>query len=214
MVVRAQGASADIDTLIGEYLTTLQQVAGELPRPEIRRAVDILYDCWLRGGTVYAVGNGGSASTATHLACDLAKATIVPGQRRLKAVALVDNVPLVSAWTNDNGFASVFAEQMEPWLQEGDVLVALSVHGGSGQGGAGPWSQNLPQAVALARARGARVIGLSGFGGGALAGSADVSIVVPIDAEPLGTSIVESLHVTVHHLLCLALRRRIEETQE
>ena len=198
-------------TVIDEYLRAMEGVGRALPRAEMQRAVDILYDCWRRGGVVFAAGNGGSASTATHLACDLAKATIVPGRQRLKTVSLADNIPLNSAWTNDSGFASVFAEQLEPWLTEKDVLVALSVHGGSEEGDAGPWSQNLPRAVALARQRGARVIGLSGFGGGALARSADVCIVVPIDTEPLGTPLVESWHVVVHHLLCVALRERIEE---
>lgn len=202
------------DTLIGDYLLTMEEMGRALPRTAIQRAVDTLFDCWRAGGTVFAAGNGGSASTATHLACDLAKATIVPGRRRLRTLALVDNVPLNSAWTNDSGFQSVFAEQLEPWLSEGDVLVALSVHGGSGDGEAGPWSRNLGRAVALARERGVRVIGLSGFGGGDLARGADVSIVVPIDSEPLGTPIVESWHVAIHHLLCLALRRRIEEARE
>ena len=201
-------------TVIDEYLRAMEGVGRALPRAEMQRAVDILYDCWRRGGVVFAAGNGGSASTATHLVCDLAKATVVPGRRRLKTVSLVDNIPLNSAWTNDSGFASVFAEQLEPWLSERDVLVALSVHGGSGEGDAGPWSQNLPWAVALARQRGARVIGLSGFGGGTLARSADVCIVVPIDSEPLGTPLVESWHVAIHHLLCTALRRRIEEKGE
>ncbi len=199
-------------TLIDEYLGTMEGLLRELPRQPIREAVEVLYDCWCRGGTVFTLGNGGSASTASHLACDLAKATIVPDRPRLRALALVDNAPLVSAWTNDSGFASVFAEQLEPWLKAEDVLVALSVHGGSGEGEAGPWSQNLPRAVALARGRGARVIGLSGFGGGYLRDHADICIDAPIDGEPLGTPLVESLHVTVHHLLCLALRQRIAET--
>jgi D-sedoheptulose 7-phosphate isomerase len=201
-------------TVIDEYLRTMEEVGRGLPRADIQRAVDVLFECWQRDGTVFAAGNGGSASTATHLACDLAKATIVPGRRRLKTLCLMDNIPLNSAWTNDSGFASLFAEQLEPWLTERDVLVALSVHGGSGQGGAGPWSQNLPAAVALARRRGARVIGLSGFGGGDLARSADVCIVVPIDSEPFGTPVVESWHVALHHLFCTALRRRIEEAAE
>jgi len=201
------------DTIIDDYLGTMEAVTRSLPRRQIQEAVDVLYGCWCQGGTVFTLGNGGSASTATHLACDLAKATIIPGRPRLKAVALVDNVPLVSAWANDSGFASIFAEQLEPWLKPGDVLVALSVHGGSGEGDAGPWSQNLSRAVALARSRGARVIGLAGFGGGLLREMADVSIVVPIDREPLGTPLVESLHVAVHHLLCVALRERIADSQ-
>ncbi|HEU4758701.1 MAG TPA: SIS domain-containing protein [Dehalococcoidia bacterium] len=199
-------------SLIDEYLGSMEGLLRELPRRPVHEAVDILYDCWRRGGTVFALGNGGSASTATHLACDLAKATIVPGRPRLRALALVDNVPLVSAWTNDSGFASVFAEQLEPWLKAEDVLVALSVHGASGEGEAGFWSQNLPRAVVLARERGARVIGFSGFGGGFLREEADVCIDAPIDSEPLGTPLVESLHVAVHHVLCLALRQRIAET--
>jgi D-sedoheptulose 7-phosphate isomerase len=137
---------------------------------------------------------------------------MVPGKRRLKAIALVDNIPLVSAWTNDSGFESIFAEQLEAWLKEGDVLIAISVHGGSGEGEAGPWSQNLLRAVALGKERKARVIGLSGFDGGALREMADVCIVVPVDSEPLGTPLVESLHVAVHHLLCLALKLRIAES--
>ncbi|MCH7835942.1 MAG: SIS domain-containing protein [Chloroflexi bacterium] len=201
-------------TIIDEYLRTMEEVGHGLPRAQIQRAIDLLYDCWRREGTVFTAGNGGSASTATHLACDLAKATIAPGRRRLKTMALVDNIPLNSAWTNDSGFASVFAEQLDPWLTERDVLVALSVHGGSGEGDAGPWSQNLPRAVALAHQRGAQVIGLSGFQGGILARSADVCIVVPIDSEPLGTPLVESWHVALHHLFCTALRKRIEEVGE
>ena len=201
------------ETFIEEYLATMEAVGRRLPRQEIHRAIDVLYDCWRRGGTVYVIGNGGSASTATHLACDLAKATIVHGRRRFRTVAMVDNIPLVSAWTNDSGFASIFAEQLQPWLKEGDVLVALSVHGGSGQGEAGPWSQNLPRAVKLARERGAQVIGLAGFGGGSLRETTDVCIVVPIDTEPLGTPLVESFHVAIHHLICGALSKRIREEE-
>jgi D-sedoheptulose 7-phosphate isomerase len=194
------------------YLGRLAELASGLSRAAIRQAVDILYDAWRREATVFTMGNGGSASTATHLAADLSKFAMVPGKRRLKAIALVDNIPLVSAWTNDSGFESIFAEQLEAWLKEGDVLIAISVHGGSGEGEAGPWSQNLLRAVALGKERKARVIGLSGFDGGALREMADVCIVVPVDSEPLGTPLVESLHVAVHHLLCLALKLRIAES--
>jgi len=197
--------------VIDAYLDALQDIGQALPRQDIQRVVDILYQAWRRGRTVFTMGNGGSASTASHLACDLAKCTIVAGRQRLKAMALVDNVPLVSAWTNDSGFGSIFVEQLDPWLQEGDVLIGLSVHGGSGAGDAGPWSQNLVRAVSLARERGARIIGFSGFDGGALKETADVCLVIPVDEEPLATALVESYHVFLHHLICTALRLRIGE---
>jgi D-sedoheptulose 7-phosphate isomerase len=197
--------------VIDAYFEALRDLGQALPRQDIYRVVDILFDAWQAGNAVYTMGNGGSASTATHFACDLAKCTIVPGRKRLRATAVVDNVPLVSAWTNDSGFGSVFAQQLEPWLEQGDVVIELSVHGGSGDGDAGPWSQNLVQVARLAKERGATVIGFSGFGGGALKEMADVCLVVPVDGEPLGTPLVESYHVALHHLICVALRLRIAE---
>jgi len=212
-MVRAKTLSAvNSRNIIGVYLDAVQDIGQTLPREDIQRVVDVLHEAWQQGKAVFTMGNGGSASTATHLACDLAKCTIVPGRHRLKVMALVDNVPLVSAWTNDSGFGSIFAEQLEPWLNEGDVLIGLSVHGGSGAGDAGPWSQNLIRAVWLAKERRAKVVGFSGFDGGALMEMADVCLVIPIDEEPLGTPLVEAYHVLLHHLICTALRLRIAES--
>jgi D-sedoheptulose 7-phosphate isomerase len=193
------------------YFSEAERIIRHFDRAAVQEVVDILYEAWQGGKVVFTMGNGGSASTATHLACDLAKVTIVPGKRRLKVMALNDNIPLVSAWTNDSGFASIFAEQLEPWLGEGDVLIGLSVHGGAGMGDAGQWSQNLVRAMHLAGERQAKVIGFSGFDGGAMKQLADVCIVVPIDTEPLGTPLVEAFHVVLHHLLATALRQRIEK---
>src|SRR6266852_2000494 len=171
---------------IDQYLNQMRRIASEISREATDGAIEILFDAWRHGNTVFVMGNGGSASTATHLACDLAKYTIVGSKPRFKVIALNDNIPLVSAWTNDNGFGSIFAEQLRPWLGRGDVLIGISVHGGSGSGQAGLWSQNLVQAMGLAKERGARIIGLSGFRGGAMKEMADVCIVVPMEEEPLG----------------------------
>lgn len=190
---------------IDSYLARMGAVLDDLPRPEIDAAIDLLFEAWRSGKAVYLAGNGGSASTASHFACDLAKWTRCEGKPPFRALALTDNMPLFSALMNDEGPDSVYAEQVEAWIGEGDVLVLISVHGGSGAGNAGAWSGNLLKALRAARERGARTLGLSGFDGGALKRLADLCIVVPVDSTPQ----VESLHLAVHHLICDRLRQRI-----
>src|SRR5207249_11959902 len=130
-------------------------------------------------------------------ACDLSKATIVAGKPRLKAFALVDNIPLVSALTNDDGWDSVYLEQLRSCFRPGDAVIGISVHGGSGRDKAGAWSQNLLRAVEFAKRHGGVTIGLAGFDGGAMKELCDHCIVVPYDTTPH----VESYHVAVHHLI-------------
>ena len=187
------------------YLNRMAAVIGDLPRPEIDAAIDLLFEAWRSGKTVYLAGNGGSASTASHFACDLAKWTLCAGKPRFRVLALTDNMPLFSALMNDEGTDSVYAEQLEAFVGEGDVLILISVHGGSGAGNAGAWSGNLLRALQVARDRGARTLGLSGFDGGALKQLADLCIVVPVDSTPQ----VESFHLALQHLICDRLRQRI-----
>lgn len=175
--------------------------------------VKTLLDCWRKRGTIFTIGCGGSASTASHFAADLAKATITKGKPRLKAIALVDNIPLVSAWTNDSGWESVFAEQLEPWLTKKDVLVCFSVHGGRGKGDAGPWSENLVAAMKLAKERKAKIIGFSGFDGGEIKKMADFCIIIPNRSKVYGTPLIEAMHAVIHHGLIFELKERIKRTK-
>lgn len=195
--------------IVQQYYQEIDRINNSIERTDVLKAVEVLFEAWESGKTVFSMGNGGSASTASHFASDLAKFTLVPGQPGFKVSCLNDNAPLVSAWTNDSGFGSVYVGQLEPWLEKNDVIVGFSVHGGSGLGNAGPWSQNLVQAMALAKDRGAKILGFSGFDGGAMKEMADVCVVVPADLEPLATPLIESYHVVLHHLICLALKERI-----
>jgi D-sedoheptulose 7-phosphate isomerase len=157
------------------------------------------------------MGNGGSASTAAHFTSDLIKFTAARGKPRFRAICLNDNVPLTSALTNDEGWARVYTEQLEPWLSSDDVVVGFSVHGGSGHGNAGAWSQNLPAAIRLAKERGARTIGIAGDTGGLMRDLADACIVVPVVNPERITVHTEGLHVVIHHLICDRLRQLIGE---
>lgn len=175
------------------------------------KVIEVLMDCYKRKGTIFTMGCGGSASTATHFAADLAKTTMIKGKSRFKAMALVDNIPLTSAWTNDEGWGNVFSGQLDQWLTSDDVLIGFSVHGGSGKGNAGPWSQNLVAAMNLAKQRKAKIIGFSGFDGGAMKEMSDACVVIPTMSDVYGTALVEAMHVVVHHGLIFDLKRRIKE---
>ena len=177
---------------------------------DYKKALKLLYKCWSDGGTIFAMGCGGSASTASHFVADLSKTTIIDGKKRFKAISLVDNVSLVSAWTNDKGWGTVFSEQLNPWLTRKDILVGFSVHGGAGVGEAGPWSQNLVQAMSLASQKGAKIIGFSGFDGGAMKKMVDVCLLVPTTSEVYGTGLVEGFHSVIAHGLIFELKELIK----
>ena len=195
---------------IRNYLSEMKSVIDGISADDIDKAVEILFDAWKRGSTVYTCGNGGSASTATHFVCDLAKTTIVEGKKRFKAFCLNDNIPLVSALINDNGFDNIYYEQLKGNFQKGDVLICISVHGGVGSDRAGLWSQNLIKALKYAKDTGGKTIGLAGFDGGLMKEIADACIVTPVNSTPH----TESLHLAIEHLVCQCLKQRITEYGE
>lgn len=197
-------------TFIQKYFQEMEEIIGIISREDIDRIIEILFESWKRGSTTFIIGNGGSASTATHFACDLSKCTIVNSKPRFKVMSLTDNVPLTSAWTNDSGFGNLFSEQLESFIQEGDVLIAISVHGGTGEDQAGPWSQNLLKAMQLTKERKALTIGFSGFDGGVMKDTADACVVVPYDSTPQ----VESFHLALEHLICFCLKEKIQDFAE
>ncbi|MFC2002696.1 SIS domain-containing protein [Chloroflexota bacterium] len=193
---------------IQNYLSDVSKIAETISVADVNQAIELLFEAWQNGNHVFVCGNGGSASTATHFVCDLAKATIVDDKKRFKAYCLNDNAPLVSALTNDEGFDNLFYEQLKGRFEAGDVLICISVHGGAGRDKAGLWSQNLLKAMTYAKDYGGKTIGLSGFDGGPMKEIADACVVVPINSTPQ----VESFHLTLEHLICSSLREKIENS--
>lgn len=199
------------DTLfIEKYFQEMSEIIRDISRHDIQRVIEMLFTAWRENKQVFIMGNGGSASTATHFACDLAKCTIAQGKKRFRVIGLTDNIPLMTAWINDNGFENLFSEQLKNLLGPGDVVIGISVHGGSGRDMAGAWSQNLLKAMQLAKDNSAFTIGFSGFDGGAMKKLADVCVVVPFNSTPQ----VESFHLALEHLICNCLAQKIKSFDE
>jgi D-sedoheptulose 7-phosphate isomerase len=172
-----------------QYFEELQRVAKGLPHDPINQIANALMKAYESGGMVYLFGNGGSASLASHFACDLGKGTAsCNGGKRFRALALTDNVPTLTAWANDARYEDVFSEQLRNIVEPQDVAFAIS---GSGN------SKNVLNALQVARAAGATTVGISGFLGGAMKSQCDICVVVPSD----NMQIIEDLHLAMAHAI-------------
>ena len=191
------------------YLTQAQEILGQLDLAEIEAFTDVLFEAWTAGNTVYVCGNGGSASTAQHLAADLFKCTIVDGKPRVRAMSLNDNMPLISAFINDEGWNEVYVQQLITWWRPGDVVLGISVHGGQGRGQAGLWSRNVVRALQYANENGGKSLGLVGFDGGTMKQICTRALVVPAES----TAHTEGLHVVIHHMITTLLRHKIGQSK-
>ena len=185
--------------MIGKFLQETAQLLQRLDQGAIARARDLLLGCYRRQGRVFTAGNGGSAATAQHLACDLGKFVIPPGARPFDARCLTDNISLYTAWANDADRDDVFVNQMRGLLAPEDVLILISVHGGQG------FSGDLVRAVRYANQLGAKTISLVGFDGGVLHRESTCSILVPVESTPQ----TEAIHLVVEHLLMAELQREL-----
>ena len=195
---------------IEQYFKEIKEICDNISREDIDKAIELLFDTWKNGNKVLLCGNGGSAGTANHFMCDLFKVTTVEGKKRLKAHCLNDNVPLMTALINDEGWDNLYIEQLKNLFEKGDVLICLSVHGGSGRDKAGAWSQNLLKAMDYVKKNGGKTIGFAGFDGGAMKDIADVCVVVPFNATPH----VEAFHVVLQHLIAFRLKEKIMEYKD
>ncbi len=176
---------------IKEYFAGLSRLIGELPWEEIERFVQLLREARERGSCVFVFGNGGSATTASHFACDLGKGTVREGVPRFRVVTLHD-IATFSAYANDYGYETVFAEPLKNLARPGDVAVGISASGNS---------PNVLRAVEAARELGLRTVGITGYRGGKLRELVDLCIVVPSDDMQW----IEDMHLAILHAVFRAL---------
>jgi D-sedoheptulose 7-phosphate isomerase len=171
--------------------------AGEALAGRIAQAVEIIVDCYRRGGGVVLFGNGGSAADAQHIAGELV-GRFLRERRALRAQALSTDTSILTCLGNDYGFETVFARQVEAAVRAGDVAIALSTSGNAA---------NVVAALRRARELGCRTIVLTGRGGGLCAPLADVLLDVPTNLTPR----VQEAHVVIYHVLCEMVEAAIVE---
>jgi D-sedoheptulose 7-phosphate isomerase len=179
-----------------KYLQSLKVTIDEISLNDLQDVADAIEAAYRRGKQIFIFGNGGSASTASHFACDLGKGIAIKGKPRFKVMSLNENVALMTAIGNDLGFEALFVEQLENMLEEGDVVILIS---GSGN------SENLLRAARFANSKGAITIGFLGFGGGDLRNLVKKHITLSSDQYEL----VEPVHIVLEHLISFYFKEKI-----
>jgi D-sedoheptulose 7-phosphate isomerase len=196
-----QGATGCHDLFIDQYLREFNDVMGQVSQDEINAASKALLAAFVRGAWVFVAGNGGSASLASHLACDLEKTVSGKDPRsakkRFRVQSLVDNIARLTAWANDETYDCVFSEPLHNQASPNDVLVVVSASGNS---------PNVVAALATAREHDMVTIGVLGFDGGRAQPMCDYPILVP--SRDYG--IVEGAHGVITHLLTSWLTRAVD----
>jgi len=167
---------------------------------EVDRLLDYLEEAYHFDRTVFLFGNGGSAATASHLCEDLGKGTLKSKNetKRLRIISLTDNTPYILAWANDEGYETIFEQQLRNLARPGDLAIGIS---GSGN------SKNVLRAVEYADAAGLVTIGMTGFDGGQLRNMVDHCVHVPI----FEMGMVECMHMIIGHYLVNSLRQRLHQ---
>lgn len=188
-----------MNSKIFNYFEGLYQILHTLSTVQLDLATSLLDDAYRYGRTLYTIGNGQSASTASAFALDLTKQSAPPApKRRFRTLSLTDNVSALTAWGNDLNYESVFTEQLRALMCPGDVVMAISVSGSS---------PNVIHACKWARENGGKVIGLAGFSGGKLRDHSDACVV--FNSSDYGY--VETAHVAVLHYWVDLFRERLAQ---
>lgn len=178
---------------ISSYLEILQQTMNSLPLQSIAKVIGVLQEARFSGKQIFIMGNGGSASTATHFVCDLAKNTRREGLPHFRVIGLTDNMAIFSALANDEGYENVFAGQLANLINPEDIVIGISASGNSA---------NVLKGIEEAKKFRATTIAFTGFDGGRLAGLADINIHVKSNV----IEHVEDIHLMLEHMIVKTLK--------
>lgn len=184
------------------YFDYLHSVLKKIDKEQIKQFIDSILDARNRGSTVFFIGNGGSASTASHFANDLSIGTN-SYERPFRIISLCDNNSILTAVGNDFGYDDIFLRQLQTLAEEGDLLVAISASGNS---------PNLVKAFEYAKGSGIKTIALTAFDGGKLKEMAEEGIHVPTEEREYGPA--EDAHLILNHLVGAYLNRLVKLRKE
>ena len=173
-------------TFLKSYLKELSALFEQVNAGEFEEFIRELAEIYNKGAQVFICGNGGSASSASHLAADLNKGVSFGREKRFKMICLNDSIPTMMAYANDVSYADVFVEQLKNFMNKGDMVIGVS---GSGN------SENVLRAIRYGNDHGGRTFGVCGFGGGKLKGLAQRSLVIHNNDMQK----VEDLHMILFH---------------
>ena len=179
-----------------DYIDQIQETLNQIDIDDLDLISKILWDAYLSEKQIFVMGNGGSASIASHFACDLSKNTVTNEKVRFRVQSLNDNIPLMTALSNDGGYECIFIEQLKNLVRPGDVVIAVSSAGNS---------PNILQALEYANIKQATTIAITGFGGGKANDIADFNLI--LNNSDYG--IVETAHTFICHTISFFFKRQI-----
>lgn len=182
---------------IRNYISLLQETLDQLPVQLIDDVIGILQQARMQGNQVFILGNGGSASTASHFVCDLAKNTRHADMPHFRVIGLTDNMALFSAYANDEGYENVFSQQLANFIKPGDVVIGISASGNS---------KNVLNAMVEAQKHNVTTIGFTGFDGGHLGQMVNINIHVKSDI----IEHVEDIHLVLEHIIIKTMKERMQ----
>lgn len=186
-----------MEKIIHSFLEEQNQCISEIQQNTeiLTKIIKILITCRDKNKKIFVMGNGGSGSTASHLVSDLLKTALIKNEKRFSAFSLVDNIPVILAWSNDSDYSKIFSEQVKNHVSKGDVLIGFS---GSGK------SQNILNAFTVGKKNGAVCIGITGMNGGKFPKICDICLIVP--SNDMLT--IESTHLILCHCIVSAIRNK------
>jgi D-sedoheptulose 7-phosphate isomerase len=187
--------SGNIKRYCQSYFNYLNEILAAISLSEIEKFIKTLLDARDQGATIYFIGNGGSAATSSHFANDIAIGTR-QFDKPFRVISLCDNNAVLTAIGNDDGFESIFSQQLQVLLNRGDIVVAISASGNSA---------NLLKAIDVAKHKEAKTVGITAFDGGKLKDMVDISVHVPTGKGEYGPA--EDAHMVLDHLISNYLMR-------